>query len=389
MGATEGNICALWQAREYLTGRPLKYGHQNDTEPLLDSALPPVVFFTESTHYSILKACNILRLQRFDQLGRALGDCPLSARQWPNYVPSNADGSVYIPSLFLLVRFFVKRGYPVILCFNYGSTFTGAFDDVEHALQMLSPLLKEKKCGRRHYWVHVDGALAANYAPYLQRSQADSRAKACLTNNHPYPLIKKFDFRIKQVMSICCSPYKWLGAPRPFGLYIARPQFQVSPSTQADYIGCADTTVSGSRNGLAAVLAWYQLSRLGEFGLRQRAMDNERLTQYAYQRLTTLSLTVKTLNLQPRVPFSNMLVFACPCDEIMHRFSLCSQWLQLDGSPDYVRMCHIVILSHVTRDTIEELMTALSAPDVFGRDNNSENNPANNPIKEIPIRDKQ
>ncbi|KAL5515364.1 hypothetical protein EMCRGX_G000522 [Ephydatia muelleri] len=165
MGASEGNIHALWNARDYLQGNTdhQDCGHaaagresrtmladdsmqgssvESELE-LVEHSLYPIAFFSEESHYSIAKAAAMINIPTFYQVGVAEfpGQCPLEAKyalkpgEWPREVPSKGGGagpgSIDGDALCTLVEFFASRKYPVIVVFNYGSTFKGAYDEVE------------------------------------------------------------------------------------------------------------------------------------------------------------------------------------------------------------------------------------------------------------------
>ena len=65
------------------------------------------------------------------------------------------QGQVYtvdISALEKLVDFFSARGHPIVVIFNYGTTFKGSCHDVEHAGSKLVSILKKNKMYER---VHV------------------------------------------------------------------------------------------------------------------------------------------------------------------------------------------------------------------------------------------
>ncbi len=366
MGSTEGNLCALWYAREYLLGHPVDEAGYKIDAGVDRKHRQPLAFFTGSSHYSLVKSCNMLQISQFSEVGPQLGECPINGGLWPKYVPSNADGSVHVESLAALVRFFVKHDYPIILCFNYGTTFSGAFDDVGEAINQLSDVLGSQCRQNRRYWIHVDGALAANYMPYIEKGMQQGE--------FPQQAFPSFDFNNEQVMSICSSPYKWIGSPWAFGVFLMRSDYQMDASVRPHYVGNRDATVAGSRNGLSAVFLWEALTRLGDSGLIAMAKHNETLAQYAYERLTELAQTSTfdqhSLLLQPRIPFSNMLLFRAPNADIMHRFTLCSDVHEIDG--EQYSLSHLVMLGHVTQYSIDALMDQLFAPSAFDFDDDNQ-----------------
>lgn len=274
MGCTEANLYALWNARDYLAGRFLLDDPADDEEakeasragvptavarrPILKNpvkrsvtdreerkpwkrpaAYTPVLFYSEDTHYSIIKSVMVLGLQTFYDIGiqEFPDQCQLSDRDWPKEVPSNANGSMNIEALATLVEFFAEEGYPILVSFNFGTrrtklifplghintaTFKGAYDDVKPAEDRLLPIFKnyglyERKVYydpndfKRHdlrngFWFHVDGALGAAYMPFIEKAYNKGR--------FPNP-VPKFDLGWNLSTSISMSGHKWIGAPWP------------------------------------------------------------------------------------------------------------------------------------------------------------------------------
>ena len=274
MGSTEGNLYGLWNARDYLAGKVLLddpesvaraaqattaglrgralrklIWHQAPTPPDKPNAYTPVAFYSEDTHYSIIKIMRILGIQTFYELGTGLfpDQCPIGDK-WPQEVPSQGGttgpGCIDVDSLEKLVRFFAEKGYPIMLCLNYGTTFKGAYDDVEAICARLKPIFQatglesrkvvyDPKTGasdtRTGFWIHVDGALGATYMPFIEMAH-----KKCLLKA-PGPV---FDFRLDYVHSISTSGHKWVGAPFPTGIYMTRVKYQLRPPSNPAYIQC-------------------------------------------------------------------------------------------------------------------------------------------------------
>ena len=55
-----------------------------------------------------------------------------------------STGSIDIDALTKLVDFFTGKGHPILIIFNYGTTFEGAYDDVKAAGEVLFPIIKEQ-----------------------------------------------------------------------------------------------------------------------------------------------------------------------------------------------------------------------------------------------------
>ncbi|WP_344513171.1 pyridoxal-dependent decarboxylase [Dactylosporangium maewongense] len=132
-------------------------------------------------------------------------------------------------------------------------------------------------------WVHADAALAG--IPLGLLDPADRPG---------------FDFG-DGATSIVVSGHKFLGVPAPCAVLIvrdsARPRHHTGhdaghgPGGDAvygrhiDYVGSLDTTVSGSRSGHMALMAWWALQTWGLDGLRRRAEQARELAAATTQRL--------------------------------------------------------------------------------------------------------
>ncbi|MCO5590433.1 hypothetical protein L7F22_044403 [Adiantum nelumboides] len=151
-------------------------------------------------------------------------------------------------NLTSLVEFFASRGYPIMVCCNYGTNVALACENLKPILQKYCLLDRKvswkdedgttKTVTKTGYWFHVDGALDAAYMPYIEMAY------------HEELMDKKgpiFDFRLPMVQSIAMSGHKWIGALAPCGL--------------PEYIGTLDTTFAGSRNGLSGILMWDNIAR--------------------------------------------------------------------------------------------------------------------------------
>jgi histidine decarboxylase len=74
MGSTEGNLFALTNARDYLSGRPLLAEATTAPRKRVGEEPPvtPVLFFSDDAHYSFAKAAVMLRIDTFQSLGDRL-----------------------------------------------------------------------------------------------------------------------------------------------------------------------------------------------------------------------------------------------------------------------------------------------------------------------------
>jgi histidine decarboxylase len=391
MGSSEGNIYGLWSARDFLSGKLLRYENPDGTgshgaivytqaERRADQsphAYEPVVFYSQDTHYSLVKAARLLGIDTFHEVGstRYPDDNPLGqGKPWPAMVPSiggvNGTGAIDVEKLAVLVRFFASKGHPVIVSLNYGSTFKGAYDDVRDAATAVHRVCADYGLDQRRvyhgqspdsaydlrpgYWVHVDGALGAGYAPYLQMAR-----DAGLIDAAP-PV---FDFRVPYVHSITMSGHKWLSAPWPCGVFMTRTGLQMAPAASSEYIGAADTTFAGSRNGFSAVLMWDYLARHSYDDQISMAMETDRTAAYAHERLLAAQEALGRDLWVARSPLSLTVRFRRPHPAIVRKYSLSYETLTVDGRE--LAFAHLYAMKHVDRDLVDSLVEALTQPGAF------------------------
>ncbi|MCX5212162.1 histidine decarboxylase [Kitasatospora sp. NBC_00240] len=414
MGSTEGNMYALWNARDYLSGKALiqppaatpdgtpRY-LRAAAEPGNPNAHRPVAFYSEDTHYSFAKAVHVLGVETFHAVGTEQypDECPLAAPTaaqspaWPAEVPSrkgpsghtwDGTGEIDIDALAVLVEFFAAKGHPIFVSLNLGSTFKGAHDDVREVCERLLPIFekhglirsevaygKDPSTGepltdlRRRFWIHVDGALGAGYAPFLRMAAADPAG----FDWAPDTTLPEFDFGVTlptrefgdvdMVSSIAMSGHKWPGAPWPCGIYMTKVKYQISPPSQPEYIGAPDTTFAGSRNGFSPLILWDHLSRHSYRDQVDRIRRAQELAAYLEQQLRLLELE-KDIELWPaRTPGAITVRFRKPSPELVAKWSLSSQDVLLVPGDERTRRSyvHVFLMSSVDRAKLDELLADL------------------------------
>jgi histidine decarboxylase len=167
-----------------------------------------ILYGSEDCHYSIAKAARMFRLP-FIQ------------------VKSQSNGEIDYCTLRQLLA--ANRTTPAIINLNVGTTVKGAIDDLNKVVEILEDLeLKE-------FHIHIDAALAGMLIPFMEDATP-------LTFSQ-YP-----------IGSIAVSGHKFIGSPIPCGIVLVR-KHKIQ-SFEVDYIGSTDTTIMGSRSGLAAVILW-------------------------------------------------------------------------------------------------------------------------------------
>ncbi|WP_327064396.1 histidine decarboxylase [Kitasatospora sp. NBC_01302] len=412
MGSTEGNMYALWNARDYLSGKALiqppavpfdalRYvGARPDrTNP---NAHRPVAFYSEDTHYSFAKAVRVLNVETFHAVGTELypDECPLpdpvtGRRQWPTEVPSAAGpsglswdgpGEIDIDALAALVEFFAAKGHPIFVNLNLGSTFKGAHDDVRQVCERLLPIFEEHGLVhrevvhgtdpatgeplvdvRRGFWIHVDGALGAGYAPFVRMAAQDPAYGWT-----PEVELPEYDFgltlptrefgEVDMVSSIAMSGHKWAGAPWPCGIYMTKVKYQISPPSQPEYIGAPDTTFAGSRNGFSPLVLWDHLSRYSYQDQVDRIRGAQELAHYLERRLLAMERESGVELWPARTPGAVTVRFRKPSAELVAKWSLSSQDVVMVPGDESTRRAyvHVFVMPSVDRTKLDALLADLA-----------------------------
>ncbi|NUT48233.1 MAG: histidine decarboxylase [Saccharothrix sp.] len=419
MGSTEGNLYALAAARDYLSGKKLitePGDGDGDRAPQMmyvqaapptradegasrsDNAYRPVAFYSEDTHYSVIRAVRTLAIDTFAAIGRREypGQCPITD-EWPMEVPSKggADGSgeIDVDKLERLVRFFAERGHPILLLLNFGTTFKGAYDNIEKVASRLVPIfarhgLLEREIEfepgrtdrRRGFWVHVDGALGAGFMPFLRIAAAEERTSelAVALHREIKGKVPEFDFGLEVdgvdvVSSLVMSGHKWAGAPWPCGVFMTKNKFRVEPPVKPAYTGSPDTTFAGSRNGLSPLVLWNHLASKSIREHAAEAVRALRVTRYLESALRDLE---DRLDREDRLPEGGLYVdrsamaltvrFRQPGDQVVEKWSLSCLPMRMN-SGELRLYAHVFAMQSVTEEKIDAFVEDLFAEGAFDR----------------------
>lgn len=396
MGSSEGNVYALWNARDYLSGKTLKIvssgrhktsgKHKDvrhmwvqDTPPVSNkNAYSPVAFYSEDTHYSVAKALRVLGIPNFYEVGAEQYPYanPLAPGEpWPKEVPSTdgpfGPGSIDTDALLRLVEFFASMGHPILVNLNYGSTFKGAYDDVETICAELREVFERYGLDKRRvrygrdpqtgeelvdvrtgYWINIDGALGAMYAPFLHRAIKQNRIVEKDEEDQPIRF-PKFDFEIPEVCSVVTSGHKYPGAPWPCGIFMTKRGLQMMPPDKPAVIGSGDTTFGGSRSAFSPIIMWDFLARKSEDDQIDMIVEAEEVAKFAHEEIGKISDNLWDVH---RTPWSLSVWFKIPDKEIVEDFSLATVPVAGSQSDNYA---HLYVMPHVTRELVTQLVERL------------------------------
>ena len=247
-GGTEGNLFGLYLARENATKTP-------------------IVFYSDSSHYSINKSIKILNLKEVR-------------------IPSDPTGEIDYDILEEQIANFAET-HSIIISANIGTTMTGAVDNIQKILSILNQV--------EEFYIHCDAAFSGIFLPLLGKG-------------------KEFDFS-NQISSLSVSGHKFLGSPIPCGVALCRKELVEPIGLKVEYIGTTDYSISGSRNGITPLILWQGLPLLK----RERIINCLDLARYATTRLNELGFNAWRLRHSP------IVIFNRPRDEICEKWQLAKQ----------------------------------------------------------------
>ena len=222
-GGSESNLYGLYIARE-----------------LYPNAM---VYFSESTHYSIKKNIRLLNIPSI-------------------VIRSQENGEIDYEDLANTLQY--NRDKPAIVLTNFGTTMKEAKDDVAKVKEVL------RRSAIQDHYIHCDAALSGSYGAFLE------------------PRVP-FDFE-DGADSISISGHKFIGSPIPSGVIITKRSSKDRIAKGVAYIGSMDTTITGSRNGHSPLFLWYGLHQMGLEGLKARYKHSEEVAAYCQNELNKIGI---------------------------------------------------------------------------------------------------
>ncbi len=271
-GGTEGNMYGLFLARELFP--------------------EGVVYFSEDTHYSVVKIMRVLKARSI-------------------MIKSQPSGEIDYEDLYETIR--INRDAPVIFMANIGTTMKGAVDDIGKVRDILKQLAITES------YIHGDAALSGMILPFVDEPQ-------------PYAFDQGFD-------SLSISGHKLIGSPLPCGVVLTRSAYVARISRSIEYVGVMDTTLTGSRNAITPLMIWLAFQRYGIEGFRGLVADMLDTARYAVDRFNALDIPAW------RNKNSVTVVFPKPSPQIIAKWQLAS----------YEDIAHIITMPHVTREMIDKI----------------------------------
>ena len=272
-GGTEGNMYGIYVGREMLR--------------------EPIAYFSQDTHYSVLKILHILNIRNI-------------------MIRSQENGEIDYDDLRESMR--INRDVPALVVANIGTTMKGAVDDLERIHGIIEELALTR-C-----YIHADAALSGMILPFV---------------DDPQPF--GFDSGID---SIAVSGHKMFGSPLPCGVVVTKREYTAQIGRAIEYVGALDTTLLGSRNAITPLIIWYSLTKHGRDGFREIVAKMLDTAEYAVQRFRANGISAWRGKNSPTV------VFPRPSPHVLF------QW-QLAPLGD---IAHLITMPHVTREMIDQVI---------------------------------
>ena len=214
-GATEGNIMGLWVLRNMIISKGYELNNIH-------------IIFSKLTHYSVIKACNILNMINCHSI-----DIDNKLRIDYNKLTQLCDSILK------------NEKSIIIIVLTIGTTLAGSIDKVIKINNFINEKYKDR------ILIHLDAAFGAFILPF---SNTD----------------KKYFFENENVLTISLDAHKTGQLPYSTGIFLCRKNLQKYIEIPVDYIyGHCDDTLIGSRNGIIGLLGKWYIHNIGEKGQRE------------------------------------------------------------------------------------------------------------------------
>ena len=295
-GGTEANIEAIWVYRNYF----MQF-HGAKIEDIC-------ILCSEDTHYSVFKAANLAHLDLYSV------DVNKSNRKLDK------------DSLLVQLQIAKTKGKNyVIVIANMMTTMFGSVDDIDLYIESLESEKLEFK-------IHVDGAFGGFVYPFSNK------------NN-------RLDFSNPHVTSVTLDAHKMVEAPYGTGLFLIRKGYiKYVHTPEANYVQGPEVTLSGSRSGANAISVWMILMTYGPNGWHEKIHILNHRTTWFCQQLDDLNIGYF------RHPGSNIVAIRSKgiLKKTAEKFGLIPDTHTI--APSWYK---VVIMSHVTVDELNELITEM------------------------------
>ena len=295
-GGTEGNLMGLWLGREKL----------RDNGDIL-------VVFSDLTHYSVEKVCNILELKNRVRL------------------PVDKNHGIDISKLDDLISRKQYKSYIIVATLGY--TETGTLDNI----QKIADLIKKYR-KNADFYLHIDAAIGGFVIPF-------SRPELI------------WDFSLNEVDSISADAHKLAAVPYPAGVFLARRRNYKKPK-KIDYICQLDATFLGSRPGVSAAALYSVLLRMGFDGFKNSILSCLEMKKVFLEKISKYGAEIVDCNCMNSLAISFPSLGKKGLDKsIENKYSLSRVSLPNHGDRIFYP---IFFMAHVKRSALDRFLEDLS-----------------------------
>lgn len=247
-----------------------------------------IFYASKESHYSIFKIATILKLNICIVNAQENGE--IDYRDFEEKLEKYSDKDV-------------------LLNVNLGTTMKGAIDNPQEIYRILKKHNKHK-----NYYMHADGALMGFVLPYLEKDL----------------------FFKSHINSISISGHKFPGIMFPCGVFLMEKRFLEKVQKNIEYIGSRDCTISGSRNGHAALFLKHIIQKKGANEFKK---DVEKCIELSEYLVGNIPMAWRNHN-------SITVIFPKPSQEIIIKW-------QLATCED---ISHVIVMPHVTKEKLDRFI---------------------------------
>lgn len=312
-GGTEGNFCGLWWQRDNLKH--------------LSGGEAPILLTSNQTHYSVSKAAQQLGLE-----GRL--------------VETNSDGEMDLEDLSRILDEIASKepNRPVLMNVNFGTTQTGAIDNLPGIDKLLVDKVKSREIP---YSIHLDAALLGGIIPIIKpfgdniNIFQDFNVKTMAISGHKF-------FGSNAICGICLTPAAFLD------------ECFSTKKTDVGYLnGVHDMTPSGSRSGFNVLSLHNTLCGLGMQTKSARTL--KQITTKCYQNADYFTERITNIVGKDNVIRANGSLNVCfsprPSPAMMEEFCLMPVKMPNDKNDnrEYAGVC---VLANIDKALIDRFLEA-------------------------------
>jgi tyrosine decarboxylase / aspartate 1-decarboxylase len=292
-GGTEANIQAIWVYRNYFIE---EYGI---------SPNEITVVYSEDSHYSMLKACNML----------FLNPCDLEVNE--------DTRQINLLSLKQKVNSSIKNGTKAfIVVQNMATTLFGSIDDID----TITDFFDNKSL---IYKLHIDAAFGGFVIPFKEEKD-------------------NYSFKNLKISSFTLDGHKMLQTPYGTGIFLIRKNMlKYVKNNNAKYVKGNDFTICGSRSGANAISIWMTLVAHGSKGWKSNILELLKRTDHICKNLDHLGVNY----------YRNKLVNIVTIKATSISSKLAKKYgLVPDNNDGEVSWWKIVVMKHVTYSLIDKFL---------------------------------